>query len=276
MSYLDYPDVHHAFVRELLTEEAGLEPLHGEDLSMSVHTPSLRSQLDLEIGLADRIFLQSNFARQTFLDAGVPNDKLIVAPYGVDLETFRSPKDSPRDRSIFRVIFVGQMTQRKGISYLFEAFRQAAIPNSELLLVGRPVGTYRGWRSLPGVRHLDHVPRWQLPALYAMADVFVLPSLIDAFGLTALEAMACGLPVVVSENTFGHDVVTDDVEGYVVPIRDPAAIAARLRHLYEHPDERARMGKAAERRAEEFSWDRYGKVVVSAIVSGSGPFRNSE
>ena len=145
---------------------------------------------------------------------------------------------------------------------------EPGIPGSELLIVGRPVGEYHPWDSQPRVRHIGHVPRWELPALYATADVFVFPSLLEGFGLTALEAMACGLPIIISENTFGSDVVTEGVDGYVVPIRDPEAIVARIVHLHEHPDVRARMGAAARRRAEEFSWDRYGKTVVGAI-SGS-------
>ena len=263
-SYLNYAHPHHDFVEAILTDEARLRPEYADDLKLNVAGDSGKRQLDEEIGLADRIFVLSSFQKRTLVDAGVPDHKLILTPLGVDLDLFQD-LSSPRDQSTFRVIFVGQITQRKGISYLFDAFAQADIPRSELLLVGRPVGAGRPWDSVPRVRHIGHVPRRELPALYSTADVFVLPSLAEGFGLTSLEAMACGLPVIISENTFGADVVTDGVDGYVVPIRDPEAIAARIVHLHEHPDLRARMRVAARRRAEEFSWERYGKAVVGAI-----------
>jgi glycosyltransferase involved in cell wall biosynthesis len=273
-SYLEYPIAHHAFAASLLKEEAGRRPEYADDLRLHLPSAALTGQLDAELELADQVFVLSSFQRRTFLEEGVPERKLMLTPLGVDLELFQPRRTAlPRGPSTFRVLFVGQVTQRKGISYLFDAFRLAAIPGSELLLVGRPLGSYRGWRGLPGVRHINHVPRWQLPEVYATADVFVLPSLVEGFPQTALEAMACGLPVVVSENTFGHDVVTDGLEGYVVPIRDPEAIAFRLRYLHQNAEERVRMGQAARRRAERFSWDSYGRLVVQVIARSleSGP-----
>jgi glycosyltransferase involved in cell wall biosynthesis len=202
------------------------------------------------------------------LDAGVEEDKLIVTPLGVDVEMFR-PVPISRDKGVFRVAFAGQISQRKGISYLVEAFRKAAIPDSELLLVGRVIGTGRDWSAIPGVRHVPHVPRWELPALYRTADVFVLPSLVEGFGLVALEAMACGVPVVISANTFATDVVTDGVDGYVIPIRDAEAIAERLQYIHQHLAEGDRVGQAARRRAEQFSWERYGDLIASIVRSES-------
>jgi glycosyltransferase involved in cell wall biosynthesis len=197
---------------------------------------------------------------------GVDANKLIETPLGVDLGLFR-PKSIPRKNDTFRVIFVGQITQRKGLSYLLEGYRRAALPNSELMLVGQPCVTDAPWRNVLGLRHLPRLPREDLPDLYASADVFVLPSLIEGFPQTALEAMACGLPVIVSEHTFGGDVITDGVNGYIVPIRDPDQIADRLRHLYDHPNERRRLGLAARRRAEKFSWEGYGHRIVNAIAN---------
>jgi glycosyltransferase involved in cell wall biosynthesis len=105
----------------------------------------------------------------------------------------------------------------------------------------------------------------ELPAIYHAADVFVLPSLVEGFPLTALMAMACGLPVIVSEHTFGEDVVRDGIDGYVTRIRDGEAIADRLRYLYENPDRRELMAAAARQRAEQFSWERYGERIIAAV-----------
>ena len=120
------------------------------------------------------------------------------------------------------------------------------------------------------MRHLSHRPRNDLPKVYAGADVYVLPSLFEGFLVTALEAMACGLPVIVSEHTFAHDVIEDGVNGYVIPIRDKEAIAERLRHLHSNPRLREEMGQAARRTAERFTWRRYGERIASAVSERAG------
>ena len=101
------------------------------------------------------------------------------------------------------------------------------------------------------MRQLGPVPFGGLPSQYEQSDVFLLPSLVEGLPQTLLEAMACGLPVVVSENTAGPEIVTDTTHGYVVPIRDSDAIAERLRELHDHPERRGAMGAEARREAEE-------------------------
>ena len=108
-----------------------------------------------------------------------------------------------------------------------------------------------------------------LPAIYASADVVALPSLFDAFPLVVLEAMACGRPVIVSENSGAADFVRDGVDGFVVPIRDATAIAERIEFLRERPELRERMGLAARSRASEYPWSSYGARVAD-IICASG------
>ena len=264
-SLIEYPIAHHEYALRLLGEERRRVPDWAGTLQY--HELPARSvrRLEAEIELADRILMLSSFQRQTFLEAGVDPAKLVDAPYGVDLEAFRPPGGPPPERQGFRVVFVGQLTQRKGLSYLLDGFARADIPGAELLLVGPPVGVARPWRGHAGVRARGPVPRGELPAVYASADVYVLPSLVEGFPQTALEAMACGLPPIVSENTFGHDVITDGEDGYVIPIRDADAIAERLRMLHADPELRSRMGGAAARRAAQYSWGAHGERVMAAI-----------
>jgi glycosyltransferase involved in cell wall biosynthesis len=102
------------------------------------------------------------------------------------------------------------------------------------------------------------------PAAYADSSVFVLPAIEDGYPLVVLEAMASGRPVVVSENTGTKDAVRDGVDGFVVPIRSPDALAEKLQWLLDHPAERAAMGRAARERALQFPWERYGTDLVAA------------
>jgi glycosyltransferase involved in cell wall biosynthesis len=227
-------------------------------------------RLDTELSTVSWVFVLSSYQAQTFIDEGVARERLIRMNLGVDVDLFKqSIRDEHRG---FNILFVGQLTQRKGLSYLLHAFTRANISRSQLTLVGRPVGNALSMlEGRPSVRFKGHVSRQQLPAEYAAADVFVLPSLVEGFPLTALEAMACGLPVIVSENTFGLDVITDGVDGFVVPIRDSDAIAERLLTLAADPELRRKMGEAAARRAQDFSWANYGQRISDAIIRVTKP-----
>jgi starch synthase len=263
VGFLDCPLAHHRFLDAFLKEEAKLVPDYAPTLQEHDRSQRKLDWLDEELRRAHRLIVLSSFERSTFCDRGVDEEKMVICPLGVDLDLFR-PQQRPVD-DIFRIVFVGQITQRKGLSYLIEAFRRASIPKSELVLVGRPVGSIDPWARIPGVKHVPFMPRRQLPAVYANADVYVLPSLVEGFGLTALEAMASGLPVVLSEHTFGSDVITDGVEGFVVPIRDPESIVERLRLLAADPDRRREMGRAARFRAGQYSWEEAGRRFADGI-----------
>lgn len=263
MTYLEFPVPHYRFAEQLLAEEAELQPEFAETLQFHRFSRETASRLDDEIRETDRVLVPSAFARDTFTEFGIPSGKVLPVPLGVDTDLFH-PSEKPPKRSTFRVLFVGQITQRKGISYLLEAFRRAAIPRSELMLVGRICRSDRAWRHLPGVRHEGPLPRRELPAIYRSADVFVMPSLIEGFCLTALEAMACGLPTILSKNTLGGE-ITDGPSAFLVPIRDADAIAKRLVQLYENGDARDAMGHAAHERAQLFSWEHYGERIATVF-----------
>lgn len=265
---LDSQISHFGWLRDLMREEAMLVPEYAATLQFHDVRDSVIAAYQVELELADCIFVLSSHARRTFLERGADDSKLIDMPLGVDLELF-SPR--PReDDGVFRILFVGQVTQRKGLSYLVEAFKRARIPRSELLLAGEVIGTAKPWISVPNVRHLGPMPRRDLPRVYASADVYVLPSLAEGFPLTSIEAMASALPVILSDHTFAHDVIVDGVNGFVVPIRDPDAIAERLRVLAGDRDRRAALAMAARRTAEGYPWSDYGNRIVQAVASELG------
>jgi glycosyltransferase involved in cell wall biosynthesis len=204
---------------------------------------------------ADHIIVCSEFVRRTMLEQGVPEDKLSVIPLGVDLATFK-PRPDGQD-GMFRVMFAGAVSLRKGALYLLEAFKRLAIPDAELLLVGgvapemaRLLRPYEGQ-----FRFVQGVPQRELVKLYNSASVFVMPSIEDGFGMVVAEAMACGVPVIVSQNV--GIPVEDGQQGFVVPIRDSGAIAEKLAYLYDHADARRAMGVRAHAHARQFSWANY-------------------
>jgi glycosyltransferase involved in cell wall biosynthesis len=263
-TWLECPTAHHRYAARLLFEEARLQPDFAGTLQGGVVSSATERQLSLEIALADNIIVLSSFQSRTFTEEGVAPERLHVLPLGVDTELFR-PATRARSETL-TVGFVGQITQRKGISYLLAAFGALRPRRARLLMVGRPVGSSRPW-MLEGVEHHSAVARWDLPHFYAQMDVFVLPSLIEGFPMTALEAMACGVPVIVSENTFGTDVVIDGYNGYVVPIRNVDTIVDRIRLLADDESLRLSMARNARATAERYTWDIYGRRLLELVTS---------
>lgn len=261
---LDYPLAHYDEVERLLSEEVRRVPSYAATMQGPYYEPWRKRRYVEEIATADRIIMLCSYHWRTFEAAGIETERLFMAPFGVDLDLF-SPRANEKPGP-FRVLFCGFITQRKGISYLVDAFREAELEDAELVFVGRPVGSRHPWIDEPRVRHIDALPRPQLADVYRSADVVVLPSLVEGFGATPLEGMACGVPAIVSEHTFGPDLIEEGVDGWVVPVRDSAAIAQRLRLLYEDSALRRQMGAAARRKAEQHPWSRYGEAVRTGIA----------
>ena len=249
----DVRQEHPAFQRRILEEEA-----RQFTFPIKVAGWSYEQKVLDELTLADFIFVPSEHARKTYLAEGFAPEQLITLAYGVDLQYF-SP--SPSAASGFRVLYVGALTFRKGVQYLLEAFSQARLPGSELLLVGpvdpafRPVlAKYEGLFT-----YHPPAPKTKLRDFYNAANVFVLPSLADSFSLATVEAMACGLPVVISANTGAADLLTDREDGFVLPIRDVPRLIEMLCYLFHHRDAREAVGRQARKTAAAQTWRRYGE-----------------
>ncbi|MDO8469637.1 MAG: glycosyltransferase family 4 protein [bacterium] len=211
---------------------------------------------------ADYISIPSLFVRRTFLDAGIPEEKLIHIPYGVDLAEFRQ---TPKTDDVFRVVYAGGMSLQKGVHYLLQAFTELNLPNSELLLVGgfsdeiKPFfDTFKGH-----YRWIGRVPQRKLASYYSQSSVFVLNSIQDGFGMVIIQAMACGLPIIATTNTGAEDIVRGGQDGFIIPIRDVAGLKEKLLYLYENPEIRGAMGQSAKTRVlAGFTWDNYGDKMV--------------
>ncbi len=205
---------------------------------------------------ADYIMVPSRFVYDSFIARGFPQSRLVSVPLGADTKRF-SP-GTKRD-AMFRILAAGVSLQ-KGTPYVLEAVRGIAGPGVELVFVGgmghdvaAVLAQYAGRYRWPG-----YVSEASLVELMRQGSVFVQCSVQDGFGLMILQAMAVGLPVICTTNTAGPDLIREGVEGFIVPIRDAAALRDRLRYLYEHPDVCRRMGEAAAARARAFDWNTYG------------------
>lgn len=177
-------------------------------------------------------------------DYGVDPARIEVIPPGVDVARWTPGSGSPDDRC--RILFVGGEFARKGGDLLLEAF-EGLPPDTELYLVTKS--------NVPGSDRVHVINDLQpndprLIELYRTADVFVIPSRAETFGIAAVEASASGLPVVASDIGGFRDIVVDGVTGYIVPPGDGAALARSLEALVGDPDRRRRFGAAARAHAE--------------------------
>jgi glycosyltransferase involved in cell wall biosynthesis len=269
-TFLNYPVAHHRQRRQIREQELALEPSFASTWpGFDDWGPDHEEHLNEEIDRADTVLLGSQFAADSFAIEGVPRSKLKVVPYGVDLVTF-SPPATPPAVSPFQVIYAGQLTQRKGLSYLLRGYQAFHRTDTRLCLVGASLG---GTQALQPFAHLfTHLPHQTRPALaqrYRQSHVFVFPTLVEGMPLVVLEAMACGLPVIVTANG-PAGIVRDGVDGFIVPQRSAEAVTEKLDLLYRNPSLRQAMGHRAAQRACEFSWLAYANDVMQHLRSPAG------
>ena len=259
----DLPIVFYRTSREIQESEAKRFPELASALQAAKEPAWKIDRKQQEIQLADRIFVPSSFVRNSLLDAGVKPEKISVIPFGAPIDYFQ-PK--PKTDPLFRVLFVGRVGPRKGVHYLLPAWRELKLPDAELLLVGineLPDGYLAKYADT--LRYVPSVPHASLNEYYSSANVLVLPTLVEGLPLVILEAMACGIPVITTPNAGVSDIITDGVEGFVVPVRDVEALKEKLEWCYKHPLELAEMGKAARRQAEQLTWNLYRQKLANQI-----------
>jgi starch synthase len=254
---------HLADALAIYREELERNPDFADSLAADT-PPEVVERCAAEAREADRVLAPSAYVRTTLERHGVAPERIVDLPYGVDSDRFHPPA-TPRVGSPFRVLYVGQIGQKKGIKYLLEAMRRLALPEAELVLVGTVVGG--GGGLLPyreGYRHVSGVPYHEVHGLFQDADIFVYPSLHEGSPFAVLEAMASGLPVITTPNAGTH--VRDGIDGFVVPIRDTDVMMARIEELYRDRDLRLTMGRAARAHARTFTWARYGAGLDAVLT----------
>ena len=259
----DLPIMFYHMSRNIQAQEAEFFPELSNSL-ISANEPSWKiERKEKEIQLADHIFVASSITRKSLLDLGISSKKISVIPYGAPIQYFQPQPKMDRQ---FRALFVGRLSPRKGVHYLLQAWQELKLPGAELLFVGSNLFP-DGWLDRYGeqFRHVSSVPHFSLNQYYSSSSVLVFPSLVEGFGLVLTEAMACGIPVITTPNTAGPDIITDGVEGFIIPIRDVEALKEKLEWCYEHPEELAQMGKAARTKAEQLTWDLYRQRLANQV-----------
>ncbi len=191
----------------------------------------------------------------------MPDLELVTIPNGVDTTLFTPAGAVPK--RAFTMVCVARLIERKGQHHLLEAFAQLRAASAEpmaLIFVGTGDAEpkLREWamslKVTDAVTFQGFVPREQMPPVYRNADVFVLPSQQEGMSIALLEAMASGLPVVVTDTGGTAELVTQGDNGEIVPWADVPALTSALHRLLQSGERRLRMGNESRKRALEFGW----------------------
>jgi D-inositol-3-phosphate glycosyltransferase len=242
-------------------------------------SPPRRIAYERQLGrIVDRIVVQCQDEIQELLLLGVPRSRMTLIPSGVNTSRFRPDGPAETRTARRRILSVGRLVERKGFADLIRAMR--FVGDAELVIVGGDPGEpyARDLRALAAdcgvgdrVRLVPAVPAQEMPRWYRSADVLAATPWYEPFGLTPLEAMACGIPVVATAVGGLTDTVVDGITGDLVPSHDPRALGLTLRRLLA--DDLRRQGyaaAAADRAGHSYSWRRVATQLTALYTDVAG------
>ena len=265
LTVLEQSSGYSRWTRNLLIEEREHNPEFAGLLHSLDDPPEFVERKESELRLADYVFVPSHHVVRTLMGV-VPDDKIRIIPYGAP-EVRARTRFNLDARQPLQVLFVGVLGQAKGISYLLEAVGMMG-GLVQLTMIGRRLSPHpRVDEACSRWQWHETLPHAQVLEVMQQTDVLVLPSLCDSFGLVVTEALACGLPVIVTPNTGASEIVRDGRDGFVVPIRDADGIAARFETLHRNREMLVEMSRQAQLTAAANSWANYRGKWANALRS---------
>jgi D-inositol-3-phosphate glycosyltransferase len=272
---LERPNAHTRFAYEVVREECerlgvALPPDHEH-----AYNETILAREEAEYGLADRLLCPSEFVVQTFIDQGVPRERLIRHIYGYDEQRFHPPAEERPAAGGLTMLYVGVAAVRKGLHYALDAWlRSPASETGTFLVAGEVLPAYgeRLARQLahPSVHVLGH--RDDIAELMRSSDLFILPSIEEGFGLVCTEAMGSGCVPLVS------DACTDECRhmenALVHRVGDVDAIEQHITSLHHDRELLATLRDGCRRSAPSLTWGVAGRRLVVAyreVLAAAGP-----
>ena len=270
----DLPIGYWRSAQQIFQEEGELQPEWACTLTGLNDNSAKLARKDQELQLADLVVVPSEFVRGTLLEHNASAAHIAVVPFGSPPH-LQAPPPTPVGMPL-RLLFVGSLGQRKGLSYALDAVKMLGSQVS-LTLIGR--FTASNCRPLVAAldrhRWIETLPHDQILEQMRQHDVLLLPSLFEGYALVISEALSQGLPVLTTPNSGAMQTIRDGLEGYIVPIRNSQAIADRLQQLACNRDQLAAMRWACLRRAAELSWTGYEQGLRSVVGQNLYPAHSS-
>ncbi|MCB9262682.1 MAG: glycosyltransferase family 4 protein [Flavobacteriales bacterium] len=232
------------------------------DIDFSIN-PRVIKKEEAEYAEVDYISIPSLFVKNSFIEKGVNPAKLVLNNYGVS-GYFSPPKDQPKNDK-FTILYLGSLSVRKGLIYMFEALNKLNIPATdyEVWFVGSISDEVLNEKlksfDKTNWKFWGHVNHYEVAELIAKTHVAVHPSLEEGLSTVIPQIMACEVPVISTTNTGGEDLITDKENGFIVPIRDSQAIANCIEYLYHHPVIYKKMVSDLKKTIPNLTWNSYGE-----------------
>jgi glycosyltransferase involved in cell wall biosynthesis len=259
----DLPIAYWETSQRLLRQEAERYPEWEPTLGGTRDSREKLARKTSELELAQVVVCPSQFVLDS-LPEKIRTEKLcVVAPFGSPPHTTHATHTT---HERLRFLFPGALSQRKGLADLFAAMKLVNSRDAELVVMGSPIlsmGFYRN--QFPGFTYEPPRPHEAVLRLMASCDVLVLPSIVEGRALVQQEAMACGLPLIVTRNAGGEDLVMEGETGFLVPAGAPQAIAEKLKWFLQNRDKLPGMREAARAKAAKLTWAAYGDHILHAI-----------
>ena len=264
----ELPIAHWRTARRLLSEEAERYPDWEPTLETTREPEEKLHRKDEELHLADLVTCPSPFVLNSIPEVIRNTKPCLLAPFGSPSPTNPRTTCLQRNNSLrspLKVLFVGSMSQRKGLADLFAAFNLLDQKNFHLTIIGAPTLPLSFYRSkLSNFTHLSPMPRPQVLAAMREQDILALPSIVEGRALVQQEALSCGLPLLVTSNAGGDDLVEEERTGFLLPIRTPEAIAEKLEWFHLNKRRIFDMRHQCQAKSNEYSWNHYADMIINS------------
>ncbi|WP_281337162.1 glycosyltransferase family 4 protein [Flavobacterium eburneipallidum] len=261
----DLPIGYWKSARSLMQKEFEINPDWSSTLTGFSDSSDKLDKKDQELALADVIFVASSFTKKTLEDYSGNLPEIKVIPYGFPEVKQKKEYQSLVNRKL-KVLFIGGLSQRKGLSYLFESV-EGMQDKIELTIVGNKAVPNCKVLNLALEQHkwIPSLSHNEVLACMQEHDVFVFPSLFEGFGLVITEAMSQGVPVITTERTAGPDLIKNGEDGWIVPAGSSKAIKEVFNEILAKPAIVEQFGIAAQNKAKTRPWSVYGQEMADAI-----------
>ena len=264
----ELPIAHWATSRRLLAEEAERYP-EWEPTLESTREPEEKLFLkEEELRLADRITCPSKFV----LDS-IPSDirsriPCQISPFGSPIPCIDISFRKHRENLPLQVLFVGSMSQRKGLADLFEAIKLLRKEPVKLSILGQPSMPMEFYRKkFPDFEYYPPCTNSKVREIMKQHDALVLPSIVEGRALVQQEALACGVPVIVTRNAGGEDLVDEGKTGHLVPIRSPEKIAQAIHEMIVNRNLKKEIRILCQKKATQYTWANYAQKIIDFNLS---------
>lgn len=265
--------------KEIFLEEAERHPETASNLRLEkecfVSDKKLKESWD-EIKMTDYFIVASSFTKQTLVENGAQEDKIFIAPYGID--TTKYPYKKREVPKTVNFVFVGSYTERKGIYYLLTAASRLEKEGYKfnLNMTGRAkfnpemIAKY----GLKNIKVHHDLSYGELIDLLHFSDVFVFPSLCEGFAFVIIEAMSTGLPIISTTRTAGRDIVREGIDGFTISPSSVDELYEKMKFFIENPDQCPTMGNNAATMSKSITWENFEKKVIEATEAIENQYKN--